>query len=263
MNRRQRTAALAWVPFLISLLFLAVSVVLVASGCPPGDLVNFLLAFTAGISFGFLSLLILYHQPQNRIGWLAAVVGVGFPTVTWTTVYATCDLPGAPYTSWVSYITPWFVIGSLFLALPLLFPDGRFLSPGWQRFAGLAFGLLAVLGFAIATLPGSMLYNGMGTVYPYDNHLAIPLLPETAGPSLDSAMLFATVVLPLGAILSLVQRWRRSAGEVRFQLKWFAFFLATASSTYLLFELYGSLVNRQRYNRKLWIGLRERGGVSS
>jgi hypothetical protein len=231
------------VPFLIAVLSLAITITLLASGCPAGDSVIYLAAFSSGVGFGFLSLMILHYQPQNRIGWLAAVVGVTFPAVPWTGVYAACNLPGAAYISWISYILPWFVLGCLFLALPLLFPDGHFLSAGWRHFAAVAFGLLALLGFLIATLPGPMQYNGMGSLYPYDNPLALPLLPRTAGPILGNAMFLFLVGPPLAAILSYVQRWRRSLGEVRLQLKWFAFFLATAVSSYVIFEFYSRYVN--------------------
>jgi hypothetical protein len=144
---------------------------------------------------------------------------------------------------WLGYVLPWALIAAMFIALPLLFPDGHFLTPGWRRFALLSFGTLTLLGLLIATLPGTLQYNGMGVSYPQENPFGLPLLPEGAGAALNRAINSVIIISTLAAILSQVQRWRRSSGDTRQQLKWFAYFLATAVTVQMLIEAYGALLN--------------------
>src|SRR5438093_350655 len=100
----------------------------------------------------------------------------------------------------------WF---GLFVLL-LLFPDGYLASPRWRWFAR-AVGIGMALSF-IGLLTGPTL-EGFPKV---DNPLAVPALQILA---------FGLVVIPLGivgAAISLVQRYRRSSGAARLQLKWLA-----------------------------------------
>lgn len=256
MSRARVVRLLAWGPPALSALCLAAVVVLGAQGCPPTGLVLTAPLILTSAGFSLLSLLIIYHRPENRIGRLSAFIGVCASLMFAANYYVECSpiassglAGGAPVgvppwpITWLGYVLPTAFIAGMFIALPLLFPDGNFLSPGWRRFAILSFGALAILGLAIATLPGTLQYNGMGVAYPYQNPLGLPILPEEAGPALNRAINSVIILSTLAAIMSQVQRWRRSSGDTRQQLKWFAFFLATAVTVQMVVEAYGALVN--------------------
>jgi len=256
MSRARLVRLLAWGPPALSALCLAAVFVLAGQGCPTGGLVLTAPLILTSAGFSLLSLLIIYHRPENRIGRLSAFIGVCASLMFAANYYVECSpiassglagdapvgVPPWPIT-WLGYVLPTAFIAGMFIALPLLFPDGNFLSAGWRRFAMLSFATLTVLGLAIATLPGTLQYNGMGVSYPADNPLGLTILPEEAGPALNRAINSVIILSTLAAIMSQVQRWRHSSGDTRQQLKWFAFFLATAVTVQMVVEAYGALVN--------------------
>jgi hypothetical protein len=80
--------------------------------------------------------LIVARQPGNRIGWSFVAAGLGLALQGFTTQYAIYALltdPGAlPGAAWLIWIATWLTIPavfSAFVALLLLFPTGRLLSP--------------------------------------------------------------------------------------------------------------------------------------
>jgi hypothetical protein len=138
--------------------------------------------------------------------------------------------PGHPGGVWAA----WYVGWSLTLLFPdgvltfllLLFPDGRPLTRRWWAVlwasAGLAAFFLVItwllpvpikLGGGLPDVPNPTAFGGL-------NHLVYNL----AG---DGAWAFSFVFLLL-AIVSVVLRYRRSAGEERLQLKWFAYAVAVS-----------------------------------
>ncbi len=256
MKRMTLVRLLAWGPLALSALCLMAVAALVGEGCPSSGLILTAPLILSSAGFSLLSLLIIYHRPENRIGRLSAFIGVcaslGFATNYLVECSPIANVPiagGAPIgvppgpIVWLGYIIPWAFIAAMFIALPLLFPDGHYLTPGWRRFALLSFGTMTLLGLAIATLPGTLQYNGMEVSYPLDNPFGLPVLPEAAGPALNRAINSVIIVSALAAILSQVQRWRRSSGDTRQQLKWFAYFLATAVTLYMFIEAYGAMFN--------------------
>jgi signal transduction histidine kinase len=99
--------------------------------------------------------------------------------------------------------------------LILLFPDGHLPSPRWRWFAWLLGVSLVVVCLVILFTPGPMTENGFPQV-------TNPIGLNSLGPVLDIAMVFL-VILPIGvvaALVSLVQRYRRSSGIERLQLRW-------------------------------------------
>jgi hypothetical protein len=227
-----------------ALLALTAYAILLAAGCSIGPISNNLPVVASGVAFAFLSFLILRYRPENRIGWLAAVIGLSLAPLAAGSHYAQCSLAGVavlPAQAEMAWLgTGLGVIGvsALFAGLPLLFPDGQFLSAGWRRFALAGFGLMVLVAFLVTTLPVSINIDSTTQPFNYENPFALPLLPASAARGLAAAMFLVMVPLMLGAILSLVQRWRRSTGDTRQQLKWLAYFLATAVTVQLVvFEL--------------------------
>ncbi len=79
-----------------------------------------------------------------------------------------------------------------------------------------------------------------------ENPLALSFLPTSIGPFLNTALAIGFFILAMGAVLSLVLRFRRSQGQLRQQIKWLAYFLAVAFGTQMVFfELPGALFDPQ------------------
>jgi hypothetical protein len=134
---------------------------------------------------------------------------------------------------------------TLLVLLPLLFPDGQPVSPGWRRL-----GQAAILTEAAALAAGTLLSSGpiaaIGIELPFDNPLSLdvalpPFFNSLVRQALPVFVPVSVCVFALLANASLIQRWRQAGGEVRQQLKWFAYFLATGGSVLLGVELVGFL----------------------
>jgi len=200
-----------------------------------GDL-PFILSFAA---FPIIGYILAVRRPDNAIGWVMLGMGVimGLPFGAYG-AYAIHGGPGGrdlglvlealDQPMWI----PIVVIPTTFLLL--LFPDGRLPSPRWRWFARVLGVGLGIIFLAILFDPGPI--EG-GT---------LPKAPNPLGlESLRSLLSFALVVLlviPIGAVgslLSLVQRYRRSTGIERLQLRWLvtaAGFVAVLYSLILLFS---------------------------
>jgi signal transduction histidine kinase len=173
------------------------------------------------LALGLLGALIVFRRPQVRLGPLLLANGIGFglgafaagvldfgtrhplPHLAAETAYAVVWLTVVLVAAWTLFI--------------LWFPDGELPSRGWRRFFAAACVLSA--GAAIAGWlggPGDRVwafYGGTGVpaaaAGPYAG-----ALPWLAGAT--SALL----VLPLIALASLVQRYRRGDEVMRQQARW-------------------------------------------
>jgi hypothetical protein len=176
--------------------------------------------------FAVVGSLLVVKRPTNLIGWIMAtislMVGIFHTTDTYAAyVVVTRTQPdalavaGAWIGSWY-----WYLLLALILVyLPLLFPDGHLLSRRWLPVAVLmGIGTLGVvvLGAMADTLsvneaPGYKIDNPIGIeglVYVED----LPVFGVLGG------LLFIGVI---GAVASVVVRFRRSRGAEREQMKWF------------------------------------------
>ena len=119
------------------------------------------------------------------------------------------------------------------IALPLVFPSGRPLSPRWRPVAWLAGAALGLSSSARASGPMS------STPAQVANPLACPAWRETSPTwSLEIGNVLAALAFALAAA-SLFLRIRRSRGTERAQLKWFALvaLLAAACLTVGMLEV--------------------------
>jgi signal transduction histidine kinase len=127
------------------------------------------------------------------------------------------------------------VLGLIGTFLILLFPDGHLPSRGWRWvgwFSGLA---VAYVYLMITLIPGSLEEIGYPGV---DNPLGVPVVGDLA-----DLLLLTIVVIPISFVLcatAVVQRFRRSGGTERLQLKWLATAGATVAALYFVTML-GSL----------------------
>jgi hypothetical protein len=209
---------LAWSLFGAFVLLILGAVWLMVAGNGQGEGEESLALLCVG--FAVVGAMVASHEPANPVGWLMLVIALAFVIALSGTVYAsTPGLPGAVAAGWVS---SWVWNVWLFLAsavLPLVFPDGRLLSPRWRIVMGLAvLGMvLSIVSVVIGPKPLEL-----------DSGLSMPNPTGIAGAaSIASAM--STFGNALGGVCfvlagtSLVLRLRRSRGRAKQQVKWFVY----------------------------------------
>jgi len=186
--------------------------------------------------------LIISRHPKHPVGWLLCA-GLFFSAL---------DMFSAGYAAYDTYVFSnslpdvdlaliWLKLDNLapyglvaFTLIVLLFPDGRFLSPGWRKVAWSAIGALLVFLPLQAVEPGP----------------ADPLfLPTRTNPlEVDASLwtflkplmwtMFSILVLSYGAAFaSLIIRLRNSSGDVRQQIKWLTFPAGLFGIFFLLFTI--------------------------
>jgi hypothetical protein len=222
----RRSAWVAWGLLVLGGVGNAAGLVLsVANGSFRQDLGDALILRAVFAAFLVVGCLILARRPDNVIGWIFAAVGLLWMTGGLVEAYAEYayvtdpgSLPAPLVAAWL-FTWVWDPAIVLTLVFPLLlFPTGRSLSPRWRPLTWLAVGLTGaytVLGMLHPTLD-----------LPEERTTANPI--GVAGADIDAAPLGAVLTSLLllvfvGAIASLVVRFRRSRGVERQQLKWFTY----------------------------------------
>jgi signal transduction histidine kinase len=151
------------------------------------------------------------------------------------------------------------VIGIIGIYLLLLFPDGRLPSPRWRKVAWL--GAIGIAGTWIlfTFLPGKI--DG-APVPNLENPLGIDALHD-----FEPAVFGFIVLIPISIVasaVSLVQRYRRSTGTVRLQLKWLTTAAAFVGGAYALALVasFGNAVSGATSD-PLWLSIVQNAGVLS
>ena len=178
--------------------------------------------------FAAVGSLLVAKRPENPIGWImsanALIVGI-FPACESYAAYvmSTSGQPdalavfGAWANSWYWYL----LLALTFVYLPLLFPDGRLPSRRWLPVA-----VVPAIGVAGIAILGALTETLRGQTFDYriDNPIGIEGLGHVEDLQAfavlgGGALAFGTV----GAVSSVVVRFRRSRGTERQQLKWFLY----------------------------------------
>ena len=185
-----------------------------------------LMIFVGFGMFAVVGALLVAKRPDNVIGWILSaaslVVGVAASETYAAYVMTTRGQPDAlaVFGAWANSWYWLLFLGLLFLYLPLLFPDGRLFSRRWLPVAvvpGIGLAATVVLGALAETL------RGQNVDYRIDNPIGIEGLAHVE--ELPVLFVFGGLFLAgaIGAIVSLVVRFRRSRGIERQQLKWFLY----------------------------------------
>jgi hypothetical protein len=185
------------------------------------------------LSFPTVGAVIAARRPDNSIGWIFIAAGLSGAAVLFSSEYALYALftePGAlPAGRTMAWISAWVgtvAFGLAFTFLFLLFPDGRLPSARWRPVAWLAAGALMTVTLAAGLKP--RLTDEAGERVPNGARETIenPLGVEGAGATLqtmeEAAIVVFVLFCALPAAVSLILRYRRSAGERRQQIKWLA-----------------------------------------
>jgi signal transduction histidine kinase len=238
--KRPSAAGLAWSLFAVTVLLLAVSLVFTILNPPHaeegdgwGTRWGLLVYGITFLAFPIVGALIASRRVGGPIGWICLAVGFAFALTGATDGYAVYgiltnpgSLPAADVMAWIQSWLWLFFIGLPAIFLVLLFPDGHLLSRRWRP-------LVWIAGFAIVIVVASIaLHPGPLDEAKYaDNPLGI----DRAKPVLEAVNavgLFLLLSCLIASAISMVLRFRRSRGEERLQLKWFA---SGASATVLVF----------------------------
>lgn len=179
------------------------------------------------VMFSVVGVLVASRRPENSIGWLLLGIGVanGLSYVAggyaeWA-IYSGSD---APWGEAIAAFLGWTWIPSVALPatfLLLLFPDGHLPGPRWRWFAW-----VLAIGMVSASI-GIVFTGGEIEGYPgVDNPIAVP------GLEVLTAGLFVLPIGVIGAVVSLVIRFRRAQADQRQQIKWVAAAASVMGATY-------------------------------
>jgi signal transduction histidine kinase len=177
------------------------------------------------LSLSLIGALVVSRQPRNALGWVLTLVGLMITFNFAGSVYATFALireqgswPAGLAIAWLTSGWLWIPMsGLLVIFVPLLFPTGRAVSPRWRFPAWFAVAFIVLSGIGNALRPGP-LSSPPGITNPMGLAGQAVLLNNLA--NLGAIPLMIAVV---GAVGSLVVRFRRARGQERQQLKWFLY----------------------------------------
>jgi hypothetical protein len=180
------------------------------------------------LPFPVVGALVASRQAGNAVGWILLGVGLGWSLPALLSIYGDYGLahpgtlPGpeiALALNEPSWVPPVVLMGTFLI---LLFPDGHLPSPGWRKVAWLSAVTMVVVFIVILLAPGRLTESGYPEI---ENPLGIESLRPLFG-----ALTLSLALIPVcfvACATALVQRFRRSHGHERLQLKW----LATAGAT--------------------------------
>jgi signal transduction histidine kinase len=192
-------------------------------------------------TYAAVGAMLVARQPANPIGWLFLVAGLGILFGGASAEYATYGIvtsPGSlPAARVVAWVNNWafIVVGAVPLLL-VLFPTGRVPTPAWRWFPPALLCTMAVLLLATMFRPVPM---EITTTTVVQNPFGI----AGWGNVLQAIVWVASLILAglsLLSVVALAQRFRRSTGEERQQLRWLAT-IASISGGFLVLVLVTSI----------------------
>src|SRR5215211_3599966 len=224
------TGRLAWSLCALSLTFVIVwaSFRFLNFPSPPGVYLSPLPVEVWGllvfVLFTTIGALVASRQPKNTVGWILCALGLLFTSSVASGQYAIYavvsspgSLPGGGTAAWLEAFLTGPINFTMFALLLLLFPNGRPPLHRWRAVLWLDL-IAAVLLFAGSFKPGPMETSSLRVVNPFGIEEIGALLN-----ALSHVGLYLTFAVTAVGAVSLMVRFRRSQGEERQQIKWFAF----------------------------------------
>jgi two-component system NarL family sensor kinase len=206
----------------------------------------------SSLVLALLGTLIIFAQPENRIGWLltSSVFIVTLSELCEKyTLYAYViaperELPLRELALWIQHWVGLLVLPLLFVALPLLFPNGRLPSRRWRWFARGAIGLTGLMIFIMAFHPDVQI-EGIFLLIENDlsNPYGIAALPISLLLLLYLTWFLTLLVILPVACLSLVVRYRQADDTTRQQIKWFSLWLGIVIVLFVVRHINGLTPN--------------------
>jgi hypothetical protein len=183
----------------------------------------------AGVSWATVGALLVVRRPENAIGWLMVVVGVGY-ALSQLTVAVTFSFAaeGTARGDGLAQLTGWATVAlQLVTVLPFaigfLFPTGRAQSPGWARFMRLFWMFVAAFVLLSLTQPGPLqLIPGVQNPFGFGPDLR-------GGRAIAPTLVLSTLAIFTLLVVSMVTRYRSADGIERQQMKWFVLALSVSA----------------------------------
>lgn len=176
------------------------------------------------VSAGLVGGVVASRRPANPIGWLFVAGAAAFALMAMASEYAMYglvtrpgSLPGALAFGWLHAVLIVPVVVVMYALIPLVFPNGRLISPRWRAVLWLAIAWAVLETMLTALRPGE-LQNLPGVANPLGVASLRPVTELVADPSLA-----VWLAILIGTSASLVVRLRRSGAEERQQVKWLAY----------------------------------------
>ncbi len=249
---RRRSSFVAFSLFGLTLLLTAVSLVFLFRTL---DVPTFPFGFRGATHFLTLSIasvgvLLASRRPENPIGWILLGVGVASGVQVFAAEYGI--LAGASGNNRGAAIGNWFdswlwvpITGAIGIYVFLLFPTGRLPSPRWRW--ALWAGTTGIVLFMGAFFLGTN--TDLGFRNPFFR----------VGDAITGPMLAFGSILYLsglaGGASSLVVRFRRSRGEQRQQLRWFALAASSVTLFAILTFMSELLIHHESMGRIASVGM--------
>ena len=194
--------------------------------------IDVLTLVTMPFAFGGIGAFLSVRVPGNPIGPMLLAAAVGFSTLIASGAFVVGTYDGSPPTSITTIaglLANLTFIPSLVLVIvgiPLVFPDGRFLSPRWRWVAVIAT-LVVVLAEVRVLFGVESLSDGVYSPNPFYVASLTPVLDVV-----NTLTSLAAVPIFVLAWASVVIRYRRSDGTGRAQIRWLAATTAVALLAY-------------------------------
>jgi hypothetical protein len=221
-----RTAGrVAWGLWALTVLAVAPTLLLASVNGPSSARITAFISLVI-LAFSTVGVLVASRHPGNTIGWLfclGAFCWILGELALEYAVYALISAPGAlPAGAWVGWFggwargVGWYFVVVFFL---LLFPTGRLPSPRWRPV------LWGVVGYFV-------FFTLVVLLSPVSSDVRLPFLRNPLGIELEVMDYLLEVVflglplLPMVSGAAVVVRFRRSRGDERQQIKWFAYAVA-------------------------------------
>jgi len=221
---------LAWGLWALFVMLCVLTIVIVANAGGDDDEALSLLL----IGYVTVGAMIASRDARNLVGWLLLTVGIAWSVSSLGEAYVLlADAPGRGIVGLVAQ-SCWYVWFTLIgIAVPLLFPTGRLLTPRWWPAVWITASALVLSIVGAGLKPGPLDLS-----VPVANPLAASGgLVQIAEVVAVTGNVLAALAFALAAA-SLILRIRRSRGTERAQLKWFALvgILATGALAIAMLE---------------------------
>jgi hypothetical protein len=198
----------------------------------------------AGLTWASIGALLVVRRPENAVGWLMVLIGVGYAlsqlSVSLAFTFAaegTADGERrAQIAAWVTVLLN--LVAVFQVAIGFIFPSGRPQSPGWARLMRL------FVAFAIVFVVISLSQPGPLQIIP-GLHNPFGFGPDLRGDRPIAPIFIVSLgIVFAGLAVSMISRYRSAGVIERHQLKWFVLALGASAIGLAIIAAETIVINR-------------------